>query len=192
MNKAWKRMSSGKYIDLNAMVLGDIDIGDIDTSLNHTYRFYGHFKDMPPLTVAQHTLLCVNLADMLFPGDRKVMAAVIIHDFGEAYYGDVSSPVKALLGEEYRNFTKPIDSLINNKFWIDPSEKGPSEQVHQCVKICDYLSLDIERRSMWKSQMGKDKWPDTPDLKLSLLDKQALFDEVAGQYVDLERLLEDV
>jgi len=185
--KAWKRLASGRYVDLNNLELSDIDIGDIEVSLNYTYRFNGHHKDKKPLTVAQHTLLCMQLSDELF-GDERVRQGCLIHDFGEAYYGDIATPVKRLLGEDVHNFFSSIDRLINMKFW--KWGVAPTQDIEECVKVCDLLALDIERRTMWESQVGKDKWPLVPDNKFKLFDKQAMFDEVANiHYVDLERFL---
>ena len=188
--KAWKRLAGGRYVDLNNLTVDDIDIDDINVALNHVYRFNGHYKDNKPLTVAQHTLLCVHIADMIFPEDNEIRIATIIHDFGETYYGDIATPVKHAFGEAFKQFAKPIDDAIDQKFWHVPNENGPNPTVKSCVKVCDLISLDIERRAMWKSQHGKDKWPTTPDIKLSLLDKQAMFDEVASiKFVDLKGLL---
>ena len=60
--KAWKRMSSGKYIDLNELKLKDISVHDINVALNNIIRFNGHYKDKKPLPVAQHSYMCYLLA----------------------------------------------------------------------------------------------------------------------------------
>jgi uncharacterized protein len=185
--KAWKRLAGGRYVDLNNLTEADIDIDDINVALNYIHRFNGHHKDNTPLTVAQHTLLCVNIGSLIFPDDNEIRIATIIHDFGEAYYGDISTPIKHAFGEAFKSFAKPIDDAVDRKFW---GIGGPNQTIKDCVKVCDLISLDIERRAMWKSQHGKDKWPTTPDIKLSLLDKQAMFDEVAQiKFVDLKGLL---
>lgn len=184
--KAWKRMASGKYVDLNDMRPDDFDIEDVNTSLNHLIRFNGHFKDVPPLTVAQHTQLCVDIAKTIFPGDTDTILGCIVHDFGETYYGDITTPVKKAMGETYRTFADPIDKMINDKFI--PRIDWPA--VEDRVKICDLLSLDVERRVMWGSQRGKDKWPEPPLNLGTLIEKEEMFHMVAEGPVDLRRLLE--
>lgn len=189
-NKQEKRVSSGHYLDLANFTSECVDIRDITRSLNMQRRFTGHYKDVPPLSVAQHTLLCTILAEMLFPGDEVIRRAVIIHDFAEAYTGDIITPIKNLIGKEnIDKFTKPIDDAIIEKFWPYVDCRPDEGDIKKAVKICDYLSLDIERRTMWRDQTGKNKWPATMDIKLSLLDKQALFNEVKDVYVDLGVLL---
>ena len=139
----------------------DVDINDINTSLNYTYRFSGHHKDVEPLTVAQHSVLVANLAKVLFPDEEDVYRASIVHDMAEAYYGDVTTPVKRMMGDSWYKFTGPIDEAVHLKFgvnWYDIELNGVEEK----VKICDLMALDIERRVMWTSQLGKDKWPQLP------------------------------
>lgn len=158
MTNAWKRMSSGKYIDLNNLTEGDLDIRDVEVSLNHQYRFTGHHKDRRPLTVAQHSYLCMKLAQSREPKDTELHLACLIHDFAEACVGDVSSPVKKAMGKAWYDFAKPIEELYNLKFFgkaIDPD-------LHDRVKLYDLTSMDIERRVLWSSQYGKSKWPDVP------------------------------
>lgn len=186
--KAWKRLAEGHYVDLEDLTLDDIAIEDIETSLNYVYRFTGHHKNSPPLTVAQHTLLCMNLAEIFYTGDEKIKHSCLIHDFGEAYYGDIATPLKRVIGKEgMKKITGPVDDLINQKFWmLKYGEHEPDGFVEAATKVCDLMSLDIERRNMWKSQVGKDKWPPVPSNKFSLLDKQQLFEEVAAiKYVKL-------
>lgn len=192
MSEAWKRLSSGKYIDLNNLTVADIDIGDINTSLNNTVRFNGHWKDEKPLTVAQHTDLCLRIAEKIFPDNWYIHLAILIHDFGEAYYGDIATPVKRALGQGYRDFAEPIDNAIEEKFWYRDGPIG--DEIHEAVKICDLLSLDMERRSMWSSQFGKDKWPTTPSfMDMSVSVKKSYFDLSAKKkYVDLEAIYNDL
>lgn len=187
--KYWKRLSTGKYIDLANLDESDINIYDIENSLNHMYRFNGHFKDRKPLTVAQHTLLVVKLGNILFEEDAHTRRYNLIHDFPEAYYGDIPTPLKHIMGEAYNSFADPIDKKVLNKFWVKFWDK-PNEEVILRSKICDMLSLDIERRMMWKDQKGKDKWPTPPKNPFNMGEKEKLFDEVASiNYVKLGELL---
>lgn len=183
---AWKRLSSGKYVDLLNLTKDDVDLGDITTSLNMTYRFNGHHKDAAPLTVAQHSLLCLNIANKLWGEiDPLLRTAILIHDFGEAYYGDISTPVKQAMGEAYRKVTDPIDAVINEEFYgsadIDPEHE-------HLVKVCDIMSLDIERRMLWSSTRGKDYWPLAPH-KFGREVSEKLFLEVMYRDVDFGEIL---
>lgn len=152
---AWKRMSSGKYIDLMDLKETDLNIQDIDTSLNNIIRFTGHWKDRRPLTVAQHSYLCLLLAQEREPEDYKLHLACFVHDFAEAYIGDVATPVKKAMGNFWYDFAGPIEALVEKKFYGSPFDPD----IKSRVKLYDSAALDIERRHMWRSQYGKAKWP---------------------------------
>lgn len=188
--KAPKRMSSGGYIDLADFTADDVSIDDIEKSLNLIYRFTGHYKDKKPLTVAQHTLLVMKMAEMVFPDEKDVMLDCLLHDMPEAYYGDVATPWKKLLGENLKKAQDTIDEEVYKALWHLPEPF--TEEVYTKRKVCDLLALDIERRNIWKSQKGKDLWPETPNvLDLKLQDKEELFDFYQGKdYVPLKELWE--
>lgn len=150
------RISNGKLIDLADFKAEDVCVFSIGRSLNNIKRFTGHWKDNPPLTVAQHTKLCERIAELLFPlswsSDRpmqKLRSRVIIgcriHDWPEAYYGDLSTPLKRFLGEGYRNKIKEIDKTVYECGWLSYDLEGSFEDVKEEVKKCDHLSLRIEQ-----------------------------------------------
>ena len=167
-----KRMSSGRYIDLSSLTEDDLFLEDIIPAINYIYRFTGHHDRNPPLTVAQHSMLCLRLAEKA--GESPdVKLATLTHDFAEAYVGDVATPLKKMLGKHWIRIAKPIEEMVNNKF----SPSGNDPEVHERVKIYDTMSLDIERRCMW-NQRGKDNWP-TPNKNVGTLeDKYKLFKDV--------------
>ena len=172
-----KRVSSGKYVDLNELVPEDVDIEDINNSLNYIYRFTGHHKDREPLTVAQHTKLVMNLCDILYPDDLVTKFDCLLHDMPEAFYGDIATPLKRKFGDQYREYANLIDDVVYKKLWIINAEFN--EDIYNRRKVCDGISLDIERRIMWADQRGKDLWPDAPRFA-SIKEKETMFDEVAN------------
>ena len=186
-NEAWKRMSSGIYVDLNNLKKEDIRLEDIEVSLNNTVRFNGHAGDRKPLTVAQHSLLCMWIARSLYPDDPELYKYVLAHDFAEAYIGDVATPVKKALGKSFYDWADPIEELVD----IVIVGYHPRGECYEKVKLCDRLSLDIERRAMWKDQRGTDKWPQVPiDFGL-VRERVKMFDKVSKiKYVSFKKELE--
>ena len=182
----WQRMSSGRYVDMGDFKEEDVDLKDINVSLNHMIRFNGHHSDFEPLTVAQHSLLCYNMAVIFEPDQYLLHQAVLQHDFAEAYIGDVSTPVKRAMGGRWTTFATPIEEIVEKVFLGAPM--GP--EMHDRVKVYDTASLDIERRVMWGSQLGRDKWPASPLGVGNLEDKYDLFSDLPD-YVDLVALWED-
>ena len=186
-----KRLSLGKYVNLSELTKDDIDIADISRSLNYIYRFTGHWKDKEPLTVAQHTRLAVHLSGILFPDDALIKLDVTIHDFAEAYTGDVATPLKKLFGIGFKDYEKAIEDVVYEKLWVASSPH--TKEIYEARKICDLLALDIERRNLWSSQTGKDNWPDIPHEGLfSVKEKKDIFDTIAKErYVDIEAMYYD-
>lgn len=176
----WKRMSSGKYVDLNNLTEEMIDLGDINMSLNHIYRFTGHHKNRAPLTVAQHSKLCLMLAQTMHPDNLELQRAVLVHDFAEAYIGDVATPVKRAMGDRWYDFAKPLEAVVEKAVL----GHNIDQDMHDAVKMFDLMALDIERRSMWDDQRGVDKWPTTGTTD-SVKAKRDLFRSVSVRDVDL-------
>lgn len=181
---AWKRLSSGQYVDLNNFTEKDVNITDIEYSLNHIIRFTGHGKNLRPLTVAQHSLLCCELAKEEEPDNFELQLRALSHDFAEAYIGDVATPVKKVMGEAWHQFARPIEQTVE----LALIGSLASEAIRVQVKIYDAISLDIERRSIWRDQTGKDKWPKLVSTK-TLNEKLDRFRWAASyEYVPLTEL----
>lgn len=177
MTQCWKRMSSGRYIDLANFTEEDVEMVDIETSLNNIARFTGHYSDEKPLSVAEHSLLCLNLAKLMEPDDGELHLWVFMHDFAEAYIGDVATPVKRAMGDRWHSFATPIEQTVERACM---GLTMPPE-MHDRVKLYDLSALDIERRVMWSSQYGKDKWPMAPLNFGTIDDKKSFFYEVKGE-----------
>lgn len=182
-------MSSGRYIDLADPPEWEVNIDDIETSLNEVKRFNGHYKDRRPLTVAQHSLLTMMVAGKLFPENREVALGCLVHDWPEAYYGDIATPLKKKLGPQLKEVTGEIDKAV---FDVVLPSSFDREVLELEVKICDLISLDIERRAMWKSTLGVDKWPEVPSHPFSNEEKQKMFDTVSDTYVNLKDLYKEL
>ena len=183
--KAPKRMASGKYLDLANLQPEDILLSDINTSLNTIYRFTGHYKDAKPLTVAQHTRLVMWFAERVFPGDDAVLFDCLLHDMPEAYYGDVATPWKHLVGDSLRQWQNKIDATVYERLWF--LDEPFTEEIEQKRKVCDLLALDVERRTMWRDQKGKSLWPETPPaMAMSVSEKETVFFEMQAVDFDLE------
>lgn len=157
-----KRLSSGKYVDLSNLSIDDIDIEDISRSLNYIYRFTGHWKDREPLTVAEHTMLVVQLCETLFPDDLETKLDCVIHDFPESYTGDVATPLKKLFGQAFKDYEGAIEDIVYAKFYTPVIGHELTKETYEKRKICDLLALDIERRAIWSDPKGKQHWPEIP------------------------------
>lgn len=131
----------------------EIILDDILTSLPQLRRFLGYTQ--APWSVAQHTLLCVKICEVLGYSDR-VTQYTLLHDFHEAYTGDIPGPLHWLLKREgvtiIKDLQKKIDAQIRKHFGLDePTE----EELHQ-VKQVDITALNIEAFML----LGDPDWVD--------------------------------
>lgn len=173
-----KRMSSGRYIDLSDIKREDIILSDIVTAINHIFRFTGHYDKRKPLTVGQHSLMCMRLAEEAGESS-EVQLACLVHDFAEAYVGDVSTPLKRLMGKHWIDFASPIETIVDEVCL--PFEN--TVDMHHVVKMYDLMALDIERRCMWNNR-GKDMWPDVPKSYGKHKEMVRVFSDVQGYGFD--------
>jgi 5'-deoxynucleotidase YfbR-like HD superfamily hydrolase len=114
-----------------------VRLEDITYALSHINRFTGHTRTR--WTVAQHSLLAYHLASR-FRGVR-LRILCLLHDAAEAYVGDVSSPMKALV-PGFRDVEKRIQDAIFEKFKIPQ----PDRELLDTVKAIDSICYIAERR----------------------------------------------
>jgi hypothetical protein len=88
--------ASGRYLDLSAPDPSAITLGDVAQGLSHACRFAGQSSRF--YSVAEHAWL---VAERLRERgeDERVQLAGLHHDDAEAYVGDATRPMKALIPE---------------------------------------------------------------------------------------------
>jgi len=123
---------SGRYFDLQHPDHSIIDIRDIAHALSHLCRFTGHTHSF--YSVAQHSVLVSRFVP------EHLALEGLLHDASEAYLGDVSSPLKALL-PDYRKLEEKTQQAIAEKFNLSYPF---SPEIYQADKV----ALAAERRDL--------------------------------------------
>lgn len=141
--------ASGVYFDLLRPDDGPIQLLDIAAALSKICRYTGHTRYF--YSVAEH---CVR-ASRLVPPEHAM--AALLHDAPEAYLGDVSRPLKALL-TEYRVLEARTQAAILRHFGL-PAELPDS------VKWADRYMLAWERRDLLEEQASF--WPACGDIVIT-------------------------
>lgn len=158
---------TGRLIDLADPQENDICIEDIAHSLSLQCRWTGHTSEF--YSVAQHSVVGSYCVPVFTPDDLELIyrdfwrKVTLMHDAGEAYYGDLATPFKVAMGDAYDKITKPIDEVIYSKFDLVHTPIGYAE----IVKPIDRCMLSLE--AAWL--VGLELHNPRPDVTMKSLDK---------------------
>jgi len=112
-------MLSGRRLDLVDPSPLDIEIVDIAHGLARVARWNGQTIGPHAFSVAQHTLLVDDILEIVDPGlGPRDRLAVMLHDAPEYVIGDMISPFKILLGDEYREIEARLLAAIHRRFGV--------------------------------------------------------------------------
>ena len=144
MTDHWIVTASGIKFDLIDPQPYMVIVSDIVSGLSKTCRFTGQVSRY--FSVAEHS----TNAAYLLPAPLRM--AGLLHDAAEAYYGDMSTPLKAAL-PEYRVMEKRCQAVIYDK-WL-----GGQLKPDDCMllKMVDLQLLRAEARELVTGR-GAD-WP---------------------------------
>lgn len=140
---------SGKKFSFVDPQPDDVRLSDIAQHLGKICRFVGACDDF--YSVAQHSIF---VSKVVLPPDQY---DGLMHDAGEAYYGDFSRPLKMameqVLGRGWDTILKSIDAVISEEFNV-------SSPLPESVHHADRIALATERRDFLRPS----NWAWTIDL----------------------------
>ena len=140
--RAWQRMLSGRRLDLLDPTALDVEIEDIAHGLSFLVRWNGQTLGYHGFSVAEHSLLVEDIFCTLNPkADPKWKMAALLHDAAEFVIGDLISPVKNSIGENYNLLENKLMIAIHQRFGI--TEPLPAN-VKRKIKVADKHSAWLE------------------------------------------------
>lgn len=146
--------ASGRQIDLIEILPSDIELWDIAASLSMQSRFLGHTAGLKrkhaPLhlrfySVAQH---CLQVS-LRCPAECALEG--LMHDAAEAYMGDITRPMKALLERVAPGALKSIERQVEQAIAL---QFGLTYPWPAAVHAADDLCCRIEKNNFWPT-MGR-------------------------------------
>jgi 5'-deoxynucleotidase YfbR-like HD superfamily hydrolase len=140
--RVWQRMLSGRRLNLIDPSALDIEIADIAHGLARVARWNGQKNGQHIFLVAQHTLLVEAVMREQTPRiDATWRLAALLHDAPEYVIGDMISPFKAVLGEDYKAVEKRLLSAIHIRFGLPPVL---ADKITQAIKAADKGAAYLE------------------------------------------------
>jgi 5'-deoxynucleotidase YfbR-like HD superfamily hydrolase len=138
--RAWQRMLSGRRLDLLDPSPLDIEIDDIAHGLARVARWNGQTSGAQPFSVAQHSILVVSIVEALHPkiGVAARLAA-LLHDAAEYVIGDMISPFKAVIGDDYLDVERRLMGAIHRRFGLThPIPDATVAAIKAADRICAF------------------------------------------------------
>lgn len=125
----------GVAFDFSNPTAEQIVVEDIAQALSNICRYGGHVER--PYSVAQHAVFVRDL--VIQAGHPELGFAALHHDSHEAYIGDMPTPLKVMVGEEYATIQDTVNRVVAEALNIDVVDF-----THDVVKAADYRALEIE------------------------------------------------
>lgn len=135
-------MLSGRRLEILDPSPLDVELGDIAHGIARVARWNGQTHGDFPYSVAQHCCLVEAIAAQMEPAlDSKARLAILLHDASEYVVGDVITPLKTALGEQFRLIEARLQRAIYMAFGL-PAE--PSAAIRRLTKRADKSAAWLE------------------------------------------------
>ncbi len=140
--RAWQRMLSDRRLNLLDPSPMDIEIEDIAHGLSRTARWNGQTRGEWAYSVAQHSVLVVDILTRLKRDIAPIwQLAALLHDASEYVIGDLISPFKAIIGNDYKVIESRLQTAIHIRFGL---QGEIPEDIRKLIKRADKLSAYFE------------------------------------------------
>lgn len=137
-NRAWRRLPSGRRLDLldpDPQAWTDFDLS---TMLSRTFRWAGESCWPLPLSVAQHSLLVLHIRQSMkeVPLTPTQALQELLHDAEEGFLGfDCLSPLKPVLGEPFAHLERSLSAVIWERYQL-PTWQPEDYRLHKIADHC--------------------------------------------------------
>ena len=139
--RAWQRMLSGRRLNLLDPSPLDVEISDIAHGLARVARWNGQTQGEHAYSVAQHSILVLDIALAMEPSlSTEMQLVALLHDAPEYVIGDMISPFKAALGIDYKAFEARLEEAIHLRYGLPPKIKPAlKKKIKQCDLYCAWF-----------------------------------------------------
>jgi len=135
-------MLSGRRLDLLEPSALDVEIEDIAQGLSRVARWNGQTKGEHAFSVAQHSLLVLDIHLRLEPELTPAQQLTcLLHDAPEYVVGDMISPFKAVVGGDYKSVENRLQEAVHLRFSLPV---GISPSLKKAIKKADTIAAYYE------------------------------------------------
>lgn len=138
----WMLTATGASVDLKWMDGDTISLLDIAHHLAQINRYTG--ACVRPYSVAEHSLLVVQLLEHDGYTAPDLLQAALMHDAHEAYTNDLSSPMKEVLGDVWDREEARIQGSVLSRFNL----LAATRRWRDVIKRADMVALSTERQQL--------------------------------------------
>lgn len=139
---SWMLTSTGAAFDLQLAEPASISILDIAHHLSKIDRWNGACSR--PYSVAEHSLFVVEILKAHGATSRSLLLYALMHDAHEAYTGDLSAPMKRVIGPAWNAIERRIESQVIARFNLACARAAH----HEAVRWADLTALSTERAQL--------------------------------------------
>ena len=139
--RAWQRMLSGRRLNLLDPSPLDVEISDIAHGLARVARWNGQTQGEHAYSVAQHSILVLDIALAMEPSlSTEMQMVALLHDAPEYVIGDMISPFKSVMGGNYRDVEDRLTNAVHMRFSLPVDvPKSKLRLIKQADKASAYL-----------------------------------------------------
>lgn len=137
----WIITACGQVMDMRTPQPAAVMAGDIAHHLAQLNRFTG--AAARPYSVAEHSLLVLEIVDRCFQLDIHGRLVALMHDAHEAYIQDITTPAKAEI-EGWRTFEGRFERIVRTAFALHTAAHEHAE----AVRMADLIALATERAQL--------------------------------------------
>lgn len=120
--RTWQRMLSGRRLNLVEPSPLDIEIEDIALGLARNTRWNGQTRGAHGWSVAQHSDLTVEIMRRIKPrATASLLMATKLHDASEYVTHDLITPLKAVVGDVFKEVERRLTAAIYMRFGLKPT-----------------------------------------------------------------------
>lgn len=140
--RTWQRMLSGRRLNLVEPSPLDIEIEDIALGLARNTRWNGQTRGAHGWSVAQHSDLTVEIVRRLKPrASASLLMATKLHDASEYVTHDLITPLKAVVGDVFKEVERRLTGAIYMRFGLKPT-LSPADRA--LIKKADRIAAATE------------------------------------------------